>query len=120
MAGNRAHAVAFAIGPLVVLVTALGFAAPPLDADASGPMAHWFRSLRQPGTGVLCCDVSDCRQTIARRSGDGWEAQIPGGNWTPIPPGLILDDKAHPAGIAVLCWRPAAGVVCFIAPRHGG
>jgi len=120
MANDRAHAMAVPAALGVVLALAPALSAPPLDADAGGSMAHWFRSLRQPGTGALCCDASDCRQTIARRSGDGWEAQTPGGTWTPVPPGLILNDKAHPGGIAVLCWRPAAGVVCFIPPRHGG
>ena len=25
----------------------------------------WFKSLRQPGTGMSCCDIADCHRTVA-------------------------------------------------------
>jgi len=120
MATIRAHVVIFLTALGTVLALSSAFPVPPLDVDAGGSMALWFRSLRQPGTDVSCCDEADCRQTIARRLGEEWVAQTPDGQWTMVPPALVLNDKAHPAGIAVLCWRPAAGVVCFIPPRYGG
>ena len=120
MPENGANKITALAAFAVALVLSPAFAAPPFDTDIGGPMAHWFRDLRQPGRGVMCCDVSDCRQTKARRNGNGWVAMTPTGAWVPVPPDLILADKAHPGGAAILCWRPAAGVVCFVPPVYGG
>jgi hypothetical protein len=120
MPANGANEITALAAFAAALVLSPALAAPPLDAEIGSPMALWFRSLRQPGTGALCCDVSDCRQTQARRNDNGWLAMAPTGAWVPVPPGLILADKAHPGGAAILCWRPAAGVVCFVPPVFGG
>lgn len=90
-------------------------AAPPLNANPA--WAAWFRSLLQPGTGVSCCSISDCRQTEYRIVHDHYEALL-GKNWVPVPPDKILRRTDNPTGHAILCWTPVQGVMCFIrAPK---
>lgn len=115
---------AIAVAALAALAVALALSpalpAPPPGADPNGPMARWYRGLQIPGTGVSCCDAADCRQTIARQAGQGWEAQTPDGVWVPIPAARVLPDDAHPGGAAVMCWTPLTGVLCFVPPQAGG
>lgn len=95
--------------------------APPPGADPDSPMGRWFRGLRIPTPqGGSCCDESDCVRTTARHDGQQWLAITPDGDEVPVPAGRILADKAHPAGAAVLCWRRAIGVICFVPPQTGG
>jgi hypothetical protein len=84
---------------------------PPPGADMS--LAPWFQGLRQPGTGMSCCSISDCRQTDFRTNGSHYEAMIEG-RWLPIPPDKILDRTDNPTGRAVVCYTPTLGIMCFI------
>jgi hypothetical protein len=97
-------------------------AAPPDGADPNGQLGIWYRSLKVPGTGQSCCNVSDCRPVDAAWiEGDHWRARVgdevidipasrvlnrenPDGLWHPLPLGL---------GSALLCpaernliWHP--------------
>lgn len=104
----------------LALAASGAFAAPPAGADPNSPTARWYRSLKQPGTGMGCCDQSDCRPTHARRVGEAWEALSPDG-WVPVPPGLVLAEEAHPGGSAVLCYLESIQrVLCFVPPMAGG
>ena len=108
---RRVHA----MRPLVV-TTALSFglpasAEPPPNADPA--LAPWFRSLMQPGTGMSCCALSDCRATESRIEGDHYEALI-GEKWFVVPPERILDRTDNPTGRAIVCWTPQRGIVCFV------
>ena len=51
---------------------------------------HWYKTLRQPGTGYECCDQKDCRPTTARSRGLYIEVLVDG-EWTRVPPNTILD-----------------------------
>jgi hypothetical protein len=86
-------------------------AAPPPNADPS--LAPWFNSLRQPGSGISCCSVADCRRTEARFKGDQYEAFVDG-QWRVVPPGAVLDRQDNPTGRAVVCYTPARGIMCFV------
>jgi hypothetical protein len=86
-------------------------AAPPSNADPA--MAPWFRSLMQPGTGISCCSLSDCRATDSRIQGDHYEALI-GDQWFAVPPERILQRADNPTGRAVVCWTPQRGIMCFV------
>ncbi len=96
--------------PLLVLSTS-AFAHPPQNADMS--LAPWFQGLRQPGTGMSCCSIADCRQTEFRMAGSHYEALIDG-EWRPIPPTSILERTDNPTGHAVVCYTPGLGIMCFI------
>ena len=67
------------------------------------PLRDWYRSLKQPGTGVSCCDISDCRPVEARTAGDHWQALI-GDRWLDVPPEKVLKARDNPTGSAVACY----------------
>lgn len=81
----------------------------------------WFKSLKQPGSGVSCCDISDCKRVEAKWQGDGWIAlSNVTKQWTPIPPGKVLQNKPSIDGDAYLCEGPASGTIyCFVKPDIG-
>src|SRR5260370_27854260 len=72
-------------------------AAPPPNADPA--LAPWFQSLRQPETGMSCCDIADCRPTEYRTGGDGYEVSVHN-KWMTVPPRRILQPASTPAGRA--------------------
>jgi len=74
----------------------------------------WFRSLKQPVTGMSCCDVSDCRRTEADWRGGQWWAKVQD-SWTPIPPDKQLQ-KLSIDGDAYVCSGPRGTIYCFIPP----
>ncbi len=96
---------------LLVPLAAATRAAPPPDADPS--LAPWFQSLQQPGTGMSCCSVADCRPTDYRTVGDHYEAWIED-RWIAVPNAKILRRVDNPTGRAVVCWSPQAGILCFV------
>ena len=86
-------------------------AAPPPNADPA--LAPWFQSLRQPETGMSCCDIADCRPTEYRTVGDAYEVWIDN-QWMTVPPRRILQRADNPVGRAVVCWTPQRGIMCFV------
>lgn len=102
---------AIAVGLLCAFMVDTASANPPPGADMS--LAPWFQGLRQPGTGMSCCSISDCRQTDFRTNGSHYEAMIDG-RWLAIPPDKILDRTDNPTGRAVVCYTPTLGIMCFI------
>ena len=99
----------------LVLGTIPARAAPPDNVDPS--LAPWFQSLRQPGTGILCCSLSDCRATAYRTTRDGYEALIDN-KWLAVPPGRVLEHTANPTGRAIVCYLPGQGILCFVRPAE--
>jgi hypothetical protein len=86
-------------------------AAPPPNADPA--LAPWFQSLRQPETGMSCCDIADCRPTEYRTVGDDYEVWVDN-RWMTVPPRRILQRADNPVGRAVVCWTPQRGIMCFV------
>ena len=79
----------------------------------------WYKELKQPGTGYLCCNGTvngiegDCRQTRAYQGDDGnWRALIDG-RWMPVPPRLVLQSLA-PDGSSHICASRSGTIYCFI------
>ena len=73
------------------------------------PTRRCFRgsnSLKQPGTGVSCCSISDCRPVQYRLATDGYEALLRFG-WVHVPQEKVLQHQPNPLGRAVLCRSPA-------------
>ena len=48
----------------MLLLAGTATAAPPPNADPA--LGTWFRSLIEPGTGISCCSITDCRATDYR------------------------------------------------------
>lgn len=99
------------------------------DPAWSQDRGAWFKSLKQPGTNISCCDISDCRRTEAEWRGDGWTA-IVNGKWREIPAGKILKKPHSIDGDAYVCngpeWRDDDGgevtpgtIYCFVPPDMG-
>ena len=86
-------------------------AQPPANADPA--LAPWFQSLQQPGTGMSCCSISDCRTTDYRTKGDHYEALIED-RWQGIPDDKVLQRTDNPTGRAVVCWTRTRGIMCFV------
>ena len=84
---------------------------PPPDADMS--LAPWFHSLMQPGTGMSCCSIADCRPTDYRIRNGHYEALIRG-DWKDVPAEVVLHRSDNPTGRAVVCYSPNIGIMCFI------
>ncbi len=105
-----------ALAALVILAFALGFAqparaSPPDNADPT--LAPWFQSLHQPGTGVSCCSMTDCRPVDYRTNAQGYEAFI-NNQWLPVPPERVLDHVVNLTGRAIVCYMPSMGILCFV------
>jgi hypothetical protein len=99
---------------IVLLVVAVGRAAPPDGADPNSAVGQWFQSLKQPGTGASCCSIADCRPVEYRLSPDGYEAFLDA-KWVRIPDHTILHGKTNPIDRAVLCRAPISGLIlCFV------
>lgn len=89
--------------------------APPPGVDLNSPRAKWFESLKQPGTGIGCCSVADCRtyaQSDVRVGPKGYEIRYEG-RWLPVPNDKILQGKVNPMGRPVACVV-AGEVWCFV------
>lgn len=96
--------------------------------------AFW-KGLKQPDTGISCCNISDCKLTKAYRYVDDhwevdhsfWRSTQAGDKVStvvPIPPNKILEQRSRPQGIdpdeAVFCasnYSPT--VYCFLPPDMG-
>jgi hypothetical protein len=97
-------------------------AAPPDHPDPA--LAPWFESLKQPGTGVSCCSVADCRTVEFRQDRDGYEVLIDGRwkmsipFWLRVPPNRIIDRIDNPTNRAVVCFTPEGGILCFVRPSE--
>lgn len=115
---RRTSTLRFIPGPLVAafLVSLGGAAAEPPD-NADPALGPWFQSLHQPGTGVSCCSIADCRLTEYRSDADGYEALI-AGKWLTVPAERILQKIENPTGRAVVCYLPGRGILCFVRPSE--
>ena len=109
-------------------------AAPPADVKPDPDLEAWFKALRQPATGDLCCSISDCRFVSFWVHDGHYEIEIEGWRYV-IPEGAIIRGIGNPTGKAVACYttkefRPPAPVgapyhrpqdiqeiLCFIPPR---
>jgi hypothetical protein len=101
----------FVPGAACLLCAASAIAQPPNDGDYT--LAPWFQSLRQPGSGISCCSLADCRTTDYRTDGGSYEALIDG-RWLVVPEDKVLQRTDNPTGRAVVCWTPARGIMCFV------
>ena len=103
--------------PLIALILAAAaagiaaHAAPPENADPR--LSDWYGSLRQPGTGMSCCSIAECRPADQRVTANGYEVFV-GGEWRVVPPEKIIQGKENLDGRPVVCWTPALGVMCFV------
>lgn len=104
--------------PFCVAAT-IAVAAPPENADPT--LAPFFHGLKQPDTGMSCCDVSDCRPVNIRVHENRLQVFIDrksfsGGTdaWVDVPPEKMLKPRPNPTGQPIACWSELYGVMCFL------
>ena len=87
-------------------------AAPPENAD---PALHgWFESLKQPGSGVSCCSIADCRPVEYRLVAEGYEAYLDA-KWVHVPDDRVLHGASNPMARGIVCRSPISGtILCFV------
>ncbi len=110
-----------AVPLLVLIVLCLGaaFAAVAFGHEADAPHGSWYGALKQNGSGVSCCNMTDCQETEYLIKGDHYEALAPNGEWVVVPNEKVLIRHDNPTGRGVLCWTPYLGVICFVAASEG-
>jgi hypothetical protein len=62
--------------------------------------AQFYAKLLRNDTKTSCCNMSDCRPTMSRMSGDHYEVLVDG-EWTPVPQRTIQNITAPDAGAHV-------------------
>lgn len=95
---------------VAVVACSAAFAKPPENADPA--LAPWFRSLAQPGTGLSCCSLADCRPVDARITPSGYQIRVDN-RWLAVPPEKVLHGKENPTGKPVACVLNGQ-VLCFV------
>ena len=100
------------LASFALLGTAASDAAPPDNAD---PALHgWFESLKQPGSGVSCCSIADCRPVEYRLATDGYEAYLDA-KWVHVPDDKVLHGLTNPVARGIACRSPISGtILCFV------
>ena len=105
-----------------VLMGTSACAAPPPGADLS--IAPWFRSLKQPGSGAVCCDIADCRNHPVQADGERYLVWYEG-SWLDVPNQAVSDRTDNPTGDYVTCiqrdhWTSGVPdgprVLCLVRP----
>lgn len=88
---------------MALLLSSAAKAAPPPDVVPDPEMKKWFEGLRQPGTGKLCCSVSDCRFVAFTTHEGQYEIEIDGWRY-PVPKGVVLEGLPNPHARSVACY----------------
>jgi len=105
------------IAGIAIGVVVAGLATGTSAHDTSTERGAWFKSLKQPGSEVPCCDISDCARTEASwRNGQWWA--VVRGRWMPIPRDRELNGESID-GDAYVCASQAADrmIFCFVPPQ---
>jgi hypothetical protein len=100
------------LATVALLGIAASDAAPPENAD---PALHgWFESLKQPGSGVSCCSIADCRPVEYRLVADGYEAYLDT-KWVHVPDDKVLHGTVNLVARGIVCRSPISGtILCFV------
>jgi hypothetical protein len=99
----------------------------PSAADTANPdpnLREWFRSLRQPRSGMSCCDISDCRYVDYRFVDNHYDIRIEN-QWMTVPGEGVIHGKQNITGKAVACYTRSnpysdmITILCFVPPHTG-
>ena len=117
---GRVWSAVWAIAGLMAVFVLLSGAAP-AGSNPDSAVSGWFRDLKAPGTGISCCDVSDCRGVRTRMVGGRLEAFIgrsefgtgAPNDWVVVPNSARLLPGPNPVGEPVACYF-GGRILCFV------
>ena len=117
---GRVWSAVWAIAGLMAVFVLLSGAAP-AGSNPDSAVSGWFRDLKAPGTGISCCDVSDCRGVRTRMVGGRLEAFIgrsefgpaAPNDWVVVPDSARLPPGPNPVGEPVACYF-GGRILCFV------
>jgi hypothetical protein len=64
---------------------------------------NFFRNLKQPDSGISCCQLEDCWPTTQKMNPDGTYRALVRGQWKDIPPQKVVKSPASIDGQAYVC-----------------
>jgi hypothetical protein len=82
-------------------------AAPPPNITPNPALHAWFESLKQPGTQLPCCSISDCHFTDYREKNGHFEVTIDDWPYV-VPDQAVLRMGVSPTAQAVVCYGYAS------------
>lgn len=110
-----------AVAKWILIIIGLGFVAwllgfSPIKGVRAGETGDWYKSLKVPGTGVSCCDISDCRglDSDELRVNEGRYEILFRGEWRPVDENRVLSRPDNPTGGAVACISPGGFAYCLV------
>lgn len=105
----------------IIIASVLCVSLPALAEDHAGHAAHHdelYKGLKQPGTGMSCCNNSDCRPAPHRKTMTGVEFFV-AGRWIMPPPSKLIEhdmtSQSHWCGVGEGSASPIT--YCAIIPR---
>lgn len=108
---------------IAAFVCAFGVASSALAHDPAGHARHHdelYKSLKQPGTGMSCCNNMDCRPVPHRITATGVEFFVHG-RWLTPPASKLIErhdiEQSHWCGVGEGSASPIT--FCAIVPRGG-
>jgi hypothetical protein len=94
---------------MLIAQSVYAFGAPPADLTPNPALSEWFKSLKQPGTSLPCCSISDCRRVDFRIASEGRYEVLVEGKWYRVPNRFVLQQQGNPVGRAVACYTTSFG-----------
>ncbi|MBX3500453.1 MAG: hypothetical protein KF889_13470 [Alphaproteobacteria bacterium] len=103
---------------VAALLLSIPLATPAPAQDGHHGLGHaemhdWYRTLRHPFTGRLCCDNRDCRPTRAYVDDEGYWRAMLDGHWVLVPDDVVLKN-ASPDGRSHICANERGVIFCFV------
>jgi hypothetical protein len=77
---------------------------PSSDVTYDPALHNWFESLRQPGTQLSCCSISDCHFTSYNQRDGHFEVTVDDWPYV-VPDENVLLSTVNPTGKAVICYN---------------
>lgn len=76
-----------------------------IPPNTSSAVREWFQSVKDPRTGIKCCDVSDGHLTdyVVKEDGTYW-VEIDGEN-VKVPPEAVISDSKNPFILGIVWYR---------------
>ena len=94
---------------MLIAQSVYAFGAPPADLTPNPALSEWFKGLKQPGTSLPCCSISDCRRVDFRIASDGRYEVLVEGKWYRVPNRFVLQQNGNPLRRAVACYTTSFG-----------